>query len=89
MPSVRSASEARPSTACAIASRRAGVSARVSLPTRSSVQRASRTSGAPFENTTSRSSSSTSEWAVLMSLRSDENGTSPTRGNRRSSAPAA
>ena len=62
--------------------RRTSVSGRVAPPTRSSVQRARRTSGAPLAKRSTRSRSSPSAWAVLMSFRSDENGTSPTRGKR-------
>ena len=63
--------------------RRSAVSGRGSSPTSSRVQRASSTSGAPLVNTTIRSSRSASRCSVVISLRSDENGTSPTRGSAR------
>ena len=53
-----------------------------SSPTSSCVHRASSTSGAPFVNTSTRPSASASVWTVLINLRSDENGTSPTRAKR-------
>ena len=52
-----------------------------------SLQRASSTSGAPFESRTP-SSCSASRFAVVISLRSDENGTSPTREEAPASASA-
>ena len=74
------------------ASRRAGASATGSPPTSSWEQRGSSTSGAPLENNTRCESRSTSSCTVLISLRSDEKGSSPTRGQRvpsaRSSRPA-
>ena len=61
-----------------ISARRASVSGRASSPTSSCEQRASSTSGAPLVNTSSRSWRSASLCTVLISLRSEENGTSPT-----------
>ena len=53
-PSVLSASPARTSLVSSMAARRSGVSGRRSSPTSSRVHRVSRTSGAPFVNTTPR-----------------------------------
>ena len=60
------------------------LSGRSSFPTRSWVQRARRMSGAPFDTRTVRPPRSASVWAVLISLRSDEKGISPTRRKRAS-----
>ena len=81
-PSVRSASPASSSLVRRISSRRTPVRERRPSPTSSNAQRVSRTSGAPLVNTIPACSSSVSRWIVLINLRSDENGTSPTRGSR-------
>jgi len=52
----------------------------------STIHRVRSTSGAPLVKTISRCWCSVSRWMVLISLRSEENGTSPTRGRRWSSA---
>ncbi len=64
------------------AARRASVRGRFSPATRSDVHRASSTSGAPLVTTTTRPSPSRSASNVLMSLRSEVNGISPTRRKR-------
>ena len=87
-PSVRSASPASSSFASQDlrAALRASAAAR-SSPTSSCVQRASSTSGAPFVKTQHALRRARRRvWTVLISLRSDENGTSPTRAKRASSA---
>ena len=85
-PSVRSAWPASCSFVSSMAARRSGVSGRRSSPTSSRVHRVSRTSGAPFVKTIPRSSCRPSRCIVLISLRSEEKGTSATRGSRSSSA---
>ena len=86
-PMVRSASPASASLACRISrAPRARQRALASAPTSSCEQRPSSTSGAPLVKTSSRPSRSASEWTVLISLRAEENGTSPTRSKRASSA---
>ena len=83
-PSARPASS---SFTLRISARRSGAqAARLLADVLPDEQRSRSTSGAPFVNTISRSSSSVSVWTVLMSLRSDENGTSPTRRTVPSSA---
>ena len=65
------------------------VSGRASSPTSSCEQRVSRTSGAPLVKASRRSWRSASLCTVLISLRSEENGTSPRRAKRASSASAS
>ena len=66
--------------------RRARSAGAAPSPTSSCVHRVSSTSGAPLVKTSMRSLCSASVCTVLISLRSDENGTSPTRRKRASSA---
>ena len=87
-PSVRSAWSANSSLVCWMAARRSGVSGLGSSPTNSREHRASSTSGAPLVNTICLSPRSLSRCSVDISLRSEENGTSATRGNRGSSVSA-
>ncbi len=72
-----------------MAARRASLSGCSASPISSRVQRARSTSGAPLVSASRCSCRSASVCSVLISLRSDENGTSPTRAKRVSSAPAS
>ena len=65
-----------------IARRRGSSSGTSPAPTRSKLQRFSSTSGAPLVTTLMRPSRSASVSMLLISLRSEVNGTSPTRRNR-------